>query len=186
MCLSSPCDVHYPLVGDQGAGEHPPVVLRPPHIEDGLLFPGAVPGNPGTWGQLPITCIHPGNTLCNEYQQDYINKAGLESNDSLIEGHLPSKIVFYWRLSSVKGHLSSKVVFRHRSSSVKGRLLSRSSSVKGRHPSKVVFCHTSSSVEGHLPSKVIFHPRSSSIKGRLPSKVVFRQKSSSIQGRLPS
>ena len=33
-----------------------------------------------------------------------------------------SKVVFYWRSSSVKGRLPSKVLFRQRSSSINGRL----------------------------------------------------------------
>ena len=62
--------------------------------------------------------------------------------------HLPAKVVFHLRWSSVKGRLPLKAVFRQRSSSSKGRL-----------PSKVVFRQRSSSVKGHLPSKVVFRHR---------------------------
>ena len=71
-------------------------------------------------------------------------------------------------------HLPLKVVFHQRYSSIEDRLLS-----------EVVFDWRSSSLKGCLPSKVVFHQRSSSIEGRLPSMVFSQWFSSSIEGRLP-
>ena len=75
-----------------------------------------------------------------------------------IGGHLPSKVIFHQRLSSIKGGPPSKVVFHQRSSSI-----------------NVVFPLRLSILKGRLPSVVFFHQRSSSIKGPPPSKVVFHQ-----------
>ena len=55
---------------------------------------------------------------------------------------LPSKVVFYQRLSSIKGHLPLKVVFHQKLSSIKGRL-----------PSKAVFNQRLSSIIGRLFSE---------------------------------
>ena len=75
---------------------------------------------------------------------------------------LPSKVLFYLRLSSTKGCLPSMIVFHQRSSSIKGFLLSR-----------VVFHRRLSSNKGLLPSKVVIHQRLSSIEGHLPLKIIF-------------
>ena len=79
------------------------------------------------------------------------------------------KAIFRQRSSSIRGHLPSKVVFQQRWSSIKGRHHPRSSS------KKVILLLSSSSLKGRLPSVVFFHQRSSSTKGRPPSKVVFHQ-----------
>ena len=70
-----------------------------------------------------------------------VKKGRLLSKGVFCQGHLPSRVVFCQRSSSVKGCLLSKVVFRIRSPSVKGCL-----------PSKFVFCQRLSSVRGRLPS----------------------------------
>ena len=40
----------------------------------------------------------------------------------ILKGHLPLKVIFHQRLSSIKGHLPSKVIFHQSLSSIKGRL----------------------------------------------------------------
>ena len=72
-------------------------------------------------------------------------------------GHLPSTVVFHWRLSSTESCVSLKIVFHRRSCSTEGCLLP-----------KVVFHRRLSSTKSRLPPKVIFHRRSSSTEGRLP------------------
>ena len=68
------------------------------------------------------------------------------------------------------GHLPSKVVFHRRLSSIGGRL-----------PLEVVFYWRSSSIRGRLPLEVVFHLRSSAIWGRLPLEFVFHWRLSSYQ-----
>ena len=56
-----------------------------------------------------------------------------------------------------KVHLPSKVVFYH-----------RSSSIKGHFPSKIAFHQRLTSIKCHLQSKGVFHQKLSSAKGHLP------------------
>ena len=58
-------------------------------------------------------CLPVGKTLL---------KGNLTHNHPPLIGHLPLKVVFHRRLSSIEGRLPSKVVFHRRSSSIEGRL----------------------------------------------------------------
>ena len=98
---------------------------------------------------------------------------------SFSEDCLSSEGVFHRSLSSMGGHLPWKVVFHTRKSSIKGCFSSILSSIKGCLQSKIVFLQRSSSIKGQ---------RSSSIKGYLQLKFIFNCMSSSsfIEGSLTS
>ena len=119
---------------------------------------GSSPKNTAKQDMSSTVCFP---AMCNSSL--FLRSSSLSSS---IKGHVPSKVVFHQRLSSIKWCLPSQAVkvksYKHFfSGNILYTLL------------KVFFHQRSSSVKGCLPSKVIFCQRLSSFKGRLPSKVVF-------------
>ena len=79
--------------------------------------------------------------------------------------HIPSKLFFQKRSTSIKGFLSSKVIFHQKFFSLKGFFHQWLSSTKVPLPSELLFPQLLSFIKGCLQPKVVFHQKLFPIRG---------------------